>query len=323
MSILQLLLVGGGLMALMIVGYVIMSGKSPAKESQRRLQGIRYRHSESTVDKVESQLKKAIAARKPKFHKVAGSKSRVEALSVRLDRTGKGWTLTQYMYTSLGIALAITAVMYLKSGAALLSLGIGVLAGAGIPHFLVNYFIKKRTNHFNAKFPDGIELLVRGLRSGLPVAETLGVVAQEVPGPVGEEFKAAVERMKIGRTMEESLQVTADKLGTPEFQFFVITLAIQRETGGNLAETLSNLADVLRKRAQMRLKIRAMSSESKASAYIVGSLPFIVFTLVYLMNPTYMGTFFTDPRLMVAGIGGMIWMSIGAFIMAKMVNFEI
>ena len=103
----------------------------------------------------------------------------------------------------------------------------------------------------------------------------------------------------------------------------MITLAIQRETGGNLAETLSNLADVLRKRAQMKLKIRAMSSESKASAYIVGSLPFIVFTLVYLVNPQYMSNFFVDPRLIVAGLGGMLWMSIGVFIMAKMVNFEI
>ncbi len=323
MSILQLLLVGGGLMALMIVGYVVLSGKSPTKESHRRLQAIRYRHSESTVDKVESQLKKAIAARKPKFHKVAGSNSRAEALAVRLERTGKGWTLSQYWYASLGIALAVTAVMYLKSGAALLSLGIGVLAGAGIPHFLVNHFIKRRTNQFNAKFPDGIELLVRGLRSGLPVAETLGVVATEVAGPVGEEFKAAVERMRIGRTMEESLQVTADKLGTPEFQFFVITLAIQRETGGNLAETLSNLSDVLRKRAQMKLKIKAMSSESKASAYIVGSLPFIVFGLIWWINPGYVGDFFVDERLIVTGLGGMVWMSIGAFIMAKMVSFEI
>jgi tight adherence protein B len=129
--------------------------------------------------------------------------------------------------------------------------------------------------------------------------------------------------MKIGRTMEAALQDTADRLGTPEFQFFVITLAIQRETGGNLAETLSNLADVLRKRAQMRLKIRAMSSESKASAYIVGALPFIVFGLVYMINPRYMGGFFTDERLIVAGIGGMIWMGIGGLIMAKMVNFEI
>jgi tight adherence protein B len=131
------------------------------------------------------------------------------------------------------------------------------------------------------------------------------------------------DKMKIGRTMEAALQETADRLGTPEFQFFVITLAIQRETGGYLAETLSNLADVLRKRAQMKLKIRAMSSESKASAYIVGSLPFIVFSLVWMINPGYMHGFFTDQRLMVAGMGGMIWMGIGALIMAKMVNFEI
>jgi tight adherence protein B len=131
------------------------------------------------------------------------------------------------------------------------------------------------------------------------------------------------DKMKIGKTMESALQDTAERLGTPEFQFFVITLAIQRETGGNLAETLSNLADVLRKRAQMKLKIRAMSSESKASAYIVGALPFIVFTLVWLINPTYMQNFFVDQRLIVAGMGGLVWMSIGGFIMAKMVNFEI
>src|SRR6478735_4924986 len=323
MNIIQLLLVGGGLMTVMALGYLAFAGKSPAKESQRRLQSVRYRHSESAVDRVESQLKKAIAARKPKFHKVAGSGSRAEALAVRLQRTGKGWTVTQYLYASLGIALAVTAIIYLRSGAVILSLAIGVVVGAGVPHFVVNSSVKRRLAKFNAKFPDGIELLVRGLRSGLPVAETLGVVATEIPGPVGQEFKMVVERMKIGRTMEESLQVTADRLGTAEFQFFVITLAIQRETGGNLAETLSNLSDVLRKRAQMKLKIRAMSSESKASAYIVGSLPFVVFTLVWMINPGYMGGFFTDQRLMVAGVGGMIWMGIGGFIMAKMVNFEI
>jgi len=123
--------------------------------------------------------------------------------------------------------------------------------------------------------------------------------------------------------MEGALQDTADRLATPEFQFFVISLAIQRETGGNLAETLSNLADVLRKRMQMKLKIRAMSSESKASAYIIGALPFIVFGLISWINPEYMGGFFTDQRLIIAAIGAGIWMSIGVFIMAKMINFEI
>lgn len=323
MNIIQLLLVGCGLMSLMVIGYMLMAGPSAAKEAQRRIDALRYRHSESTDTKVESQLKKAIAARKPKMHKLAGSGSRTEALALRLDRTGKKWTVTQYCYATLGIALAVAVIVYLRSGAATLSLGVGLLLGAGIPHLVVGRFIKKRTNDFNAKFPDAIELLVRGLRSGLPVTETLQVVAQEVPGPVGAEFKGVVERIKIGRSMEDALQDTGDRLGIPEFNFFCIALAIQRETGGNLAETLGNLADVLRKRAQMKLKIRAMSSESKASAYIVGALPFIVFAMIWWINPGYIGGFFEEERLMVAGLGGLVWMSIGGFIMAKMVSFEI
>ncbi len=323
MSIFQLLLFAGGLMAVMVLGYSALSGPSLAKEGNRRLQAVRYRHSESTDTKVESQLKKAIAARKPKSFKVAGSGSRMDALAIRLNRSGKSWTLTQYFYASGGIALVFAVIIYLRTGAPLMSLGVGMFVGAGFPHMAVNYFIKRRTNQFNAKFPDAIELLVRGLRSGLPVTETLTVVASEVDGPVGEEFKSITDRIRVGRTMEDSLQATGDRLGIPEFNFFCITLAIQRETGGNLAETLSNLADVLRKRSQMKLKIRAMSSESKASAYIVGSLPFIVFIMIWWINPTYLAGFFSEDRLIVAGLGGMGWMGIGVFIMAKMVSFEI
>ena len=323
MSMFQILLVAVGLMAFMVMGYLAFAGPSASKESARRLQAVRFRHSDSTTDRVEAQLRKAVASRKPKMHQIAGSESRIAALALRLHRTGKGWTLSQYVYASVGLGLAVTVLVYLKSGAAMLSLGVGLLVGAGLPHMVVGHFIKKRGADFTAKFPDAIELLVRGLRSGLPVTETLGVVSTEVPGPVGEEFKLVTDRIRVGRTMEDALQETADRLNTPEFSFFCITLAIQRETGGNLAETLSNLADVLRKRAQMKLKIKAMSSESKASAIIVGSLPFIVFGLVYWMNPTYLGGFFTDDRLIVTGLGGLTWIGIGVFIMAQMVNFEI
>lgn len=323
MNITQLALLTIGVFALLAIGYMLLSGPNASKASQRRLEQLRYRHSQSTDAKVESQFKKAIAARRPKMHRVAGSTSRVEALANRLDRTGKGWTLSQYAYASIGLGIGAAILLYLRSGSVGLALAIGVFVGAGLPHFIVSRAIKKRTAQFNAKFPDAIELLVRGLRSGLPVTETLAVVAQEVPGPVGEEFKGVVERIKIGRTMEEALQQTADRLDIPEFNFFCITLAIQRETGGNLAETLSNLSDVLRKRAQMKLKIKAMSSESKASAYIVGALPFIVFGMILWINPSYIGGFFEDDRLIVTGLGGLVWMSIGAFIMAKMVSFEI
>ena len=319
----QVMLLVVGVIVMGGLGYAALAGPSTGKASTRRIQQIRYRHSESTAARVESQLKKAIAARKPQSYKVAGSGSRIEALAIRLDRTGKKWTLSQYAYASLGLGLAVALLVFLKSGAFLLSLGVGVLVGAGLPHLVVGKLIKKRINKFNAKFADAIELLVRGLRSGLPVTETLQVVAQEVDGPVGVEFKGIVDRIKVGRTMEEALQVTADRLGIPEFNFFCITLAIQRETGGNLAETLSNLADVLRKRSQMKLKIRAMSSESKASAMIVGALPFIVFGLIWWINPKYIDTFFTDERLIVIGLGGFTWMGIGVFIMSKMVSFEI
>ena len=323
MNNIQVALIAMGLLSFMVLGYMVFAGPSPAKEGARRLQAVRYRHSESTSDRVEAQLKKAVAARKPAMHRIAGSESRLAALALRLHRTGKGWTLPQYLYTSAGLALFVLLVVFLKTRSLPLALGVGLLVGAGLPHMVVNFFIKRRTAKFTAKFPDAIELLVRGLRSGLPVTETLGVVSSEVPGPVGEEFKLVTDRIKIGKTMEDALQETADRLNTPEFSFFCITLAIQRETGGNLAETLSNLADVLRKRAQMKLKIKAMSSESKASAYIVGSLPFIIFAMVYSINPEYLGGFFTDDRLIVTGLGGLVWMSIGAFVMAKMVSFEI
>ena len=195
MSNIQLVLFAIGLMLVLVLGYLAFAGPNPAKESARRLQSLRYRHSESTESKVETQLKKAIASRKPSMHKIAGSGSRLEALTVRLHRSGKGWSLAQYLYVSLGLVLGVTVLAYLRSGAAVMSLAIGLLVGLGIPHMVLNFFIKRRTNQFNAKFPDGIELLVRGLRSGLPVTETLAVVATEVPGPVGEEFKNIVERI--------------------------------------------------------------------------------------------------------------------------------
>ncbi len=323
MDTIQILLISLGLTGLVALLAVALIGPSPAKAAARRLQTLRLRHSESALDRVEAQMRKAVASRRPRTHVIAGSSSRRAAFHLRLHRTGKGWTMRQYLYASIGLGAVIAALLMLKTGSLLLSCVIALTVGLGLPHMVVGRLIKRRGASFTSKFPDAIELLVRGLRSGLPVSETLGIVSTEVPGPVGQEFKLVTERMKIGRAMEDALQDSADRLNMAEFNFFCITLAIQRETGGNLAETLANLSEVLRKRAQMKLKIRAMSSESKASAYIIGSLPFIVFGLVYWSSPQYLGGFFTDQRLIIAGMGGMCWMSIGVFIMAKMINFEI
>ncbi len=322
-NILQITLLAAGILAFLVIMIFAFGGPSVDKAAGRRLKLLKARHGDNPASNVETQMKKAIASRMPRTARAGEKRTRIDNLANRLHMTGKKWTISQYMYSSLGIAAILTLLIFFKSGNPLLSLFVGGLIGAAIPHMVVGHLIKKRVGKFTSKFPDAIELLVRGLRSGLPVTETLGVVAKEVPGPVGEEFKNVTERIKIGRSMDEALEESARKLATPEFNFFCITLAIQRETGGNLAETLANLSNVLRKRAQMKLKIRAMSSESKASAYIVGSLPFMVFGMIWWINPTYLGGFFTEDRLIIAGLGGAVWMSIGAFIMAKMVSFEI
>jgi tight adherence protein B len=317
------LIIVGGIGALFLV-LMAFSGPSASKNVKRRMDLIKERHGDVLAGNAQAQIRKLMTERATRIEGFASTLIPKPALlRKRLEQTGKDITLGKYAIACLVILVVVTVALLIKGAPILLSVLLGVFFGVGAPHLVIGRMIKKRINKFNVNFPDAIELMVRGLRSGLPITETLGIVGSEIQGPVGVEFRMVTDKMKIGRTMEAALQDTADRLGTPEFQFFVITLAIQRETGGNLAETLSNLADVLRKRAQMKLKIRAMSSESKASAYIIGALPFVVFGLVYMINPRYMGGFFTDERLIVAGIGGMIWMSIGAMIMAKMINFEI
>jgi len=323
MDTVQILLITFGAGGLLMLLALAFGGPSPAKEGARRLQSVRFRHSESATDKVEAQMRRALAQRRPMISNDGSPRSQLEMLALRLHGAGKTWTVQQYLQASGGLMAVVSLLLWLKTGSLMLALMVGLLVGAGVPHMVVGYLIRKRYDDFTAKFPDAIELLVRGLRSGLPVTETLGIVSAEVPGPVGQEFKLVTERIKIGRGMDEALQDTADRLNMAEFNFFCITIAIQRETGGNLAETLGNLADVLRKRAQMKLKIRAMSSESKASAYIVGSLPFMVFLMINWVNPQYLAGFFSDDRLIITGLGGLTWMAIGVFIMAKMVSFEI
>ncbi|MDQ4421085.1 type II secretion system F family protein [Sphingobium sp. DEHP117] len=326
--ILLLMMVGGALMLLALA----FSGPSVSKAQSRRLSAVLVRHSAAAENQVEARMRKAIAsASTQKTNAFTSLIPDPEKLAKRLRMTGKKWTLNGYMMTCAALTAGVAGLGLTRGWSPLTALFVGTAVGLGLPHKYVSMVIARRIKKFTQNFPDALELMVRGLRSGLPIAETLTIVSTEVPAPVGEEFKLVTERIKIGKTMDQALIETAERLGTPEFQFFCITLNIQRETGGNLAETLSNLATVLRQRAQMKLKINAMSSESKASAMIIGSLPFIVFGLISAINYSYMSPFFTpDPNgmfgfslMQMIGIGGMCWMGIGVFIMAQMINFEI
>lgn len=205
----------------------------------------------------------------------------------------------------------------------LLAVTFGIAAGLGLPHLVVSRMTDRRLKRFGQLFPEAIDLMVRGIRSGLPISETIASIGQEMADPVGPEFRRVTDAVKLGQSLEDALWDVARRLDTPEFKFFVISLSVQRETGGNLAETLENLSEVLRRRLQMHLKIKAMSSEAKASAYIIGSLPFIMFAILFLMNREYITTLFVDPRGMILIGVGLATIFVGALVMGKMVRFEI
>ncbi|MHA6721423.1 type II secretion system F family protein [Sphingomonas sp. RS2018] len=325
MDIVPIFMICAGAFLVLVMVAVAFSGPSAQRAGTRRLGAMKTRlTTDYLTQTMDAQVRKIATARASKMDLTVGRLLPNPAqLQKRLAMTGKDWTVGKYGMATAGLAIFAALALTLYGAPILLALFAGLFIGVAVPHAVVGFHINRRIARFTAKFPDAIELLVRGLRSGLPITETMGVVGAEVEGPVGEEFRMVSDKMKIGRTMDAALQDTSDRLGTPEFQFFVITIAIQRETGGNLAETLANLADVLRKRGQMKLKIKAMSSESKASAYIIGSLPFIVFGMIWFVNGSYMQNFFQDDRLIIAGGGGMVWMAIGAFIMRQMINFEI
>ncbi len=249
---------------------------------------------------------------------------RPDELRTRLNRTGRKISLAHYALITVFVWIALTVVLMTFVGLPwAASLLFGLFGGAGLPHFVVNSMIRTRLEKFTKLFPEAIDLIVRGLKSGLPVTESIQAVGQEMADPIGVEFRRIADDVRLGKTLEDALWHASTKLDTPEFKFFVISLAVQKETGGNLAETLGNLSDILRNRQKMKLKIKAMSSEGKASAMIIGSLPFIMFGLISLVNYSYASVLFTDPRAQIASIGGLIWMGIGMFIISKMISFEI
>jgi tight adherence protein B len=192
-----------------------------------------------------------------------------------------------------------------------------------MPHAAINFMVNRRKERFTTRFPEGLDIIVRGLRAGLPIAESIVNARSEVPEPVKTVYGYIADGVNIGQNLEDAIADAAKLLDTPELKFFAVSLSVQRETGGNLAETLANLADILRRRRQMKLKVKAMSSEARASAYILGSLPFIMFGLIFFVNTDYAMELFTDPRGMVMVGIGIFMMTLGVLIMIKMVNFEI
>lgn len=249
---------------------------------------------------------------------------RQDVLRQRLASAGLECSLASYVLVSafvaiLGLGLAQISG-FMPTPAALL---FAAFCGLGLPHAYVGFRAKRRRIRFIAYFPEAIDLMVRGVRAGLPIAESIKAAGEEVPDPVGTELKRITDSVRLGRKLDEVLWEASKRLNLQEFKFFAIALSIQSETGGNLAETLNNLSDVLRSRRQLKRKIKALSSEAKASAYIIGSLPFIMCVLIYLVNSEYIMRLVTDVRGNIMIGFGLVMIAAGVGIMYRMVKFEI
>ena len=249
---------------------------------------------------------------------------RRDMLIARLERTGKPISIGKYMVMMIVLASIIAVLLMMFAGlqpppSLLLGAGLGI----GIPHMVIGRMGKRRVAGFINLFPEAIDLMVRALRSGLPISEAIIMASREIGDPIGAEFRTIEAGMRLGRDLESLLWDIAKRIDAPEFRFFIIALSVQRETGGNLAETLSNLADVLRRRRTMRMKARAMASEARASTMILGSLPLVVTVILFMTSPGYIMPLFSDIRgLMLVGIAlGML--GSGIFIMVRMAKFEI
>jgi tight adherence protein B len=299
--------------------YPLLSGEKKAEG--RRASVARPEPAARQVDKnqrsrreqVEGSLKD-LEARSKKEKKVP--------LSSRLTQAGLDWSTQKFMIVSGMLAAAAFGAAMFFGGGLLGAAGLAFAAGFGLPRWALSFLKKRREKAFLKALPDAVDVIVRGIKAGLPLFESLKVVAADSPEPLKSEFLAIIETQAIGMPLGEACARLFDRMPLPEANFFGIVIAIQQKSGGNLSEALGNLSKVLRDRKKMAEKIQAMSMEAKASAGIIGSLPPIVMLLVYLSTPSYIELLWTHPTGQLMLVGCVIWMSIGIFVMKRMINFD-
>ena len=293
-----------------------------ARQMQRRISGVQNRVARHEDTETVGSVRMEQAGRYAGLDEIVKKLvPRPALLRERLDQTGLKIGIGQYALICVGVGLSFTLVRALVFDMpATLAVLLGLVSGLGLPHIAIGFMISRRIKRFLADFPEAIDLIIRGLRSGLPVPESIRIVGQEIDGT---EFSRISDRIRFGQTLEEALWDAVKRIDLPDFKFFVVSLSVQRETGGNLAETLENLSNILRQRRQMKLKIKAMSSEARASAMILGALPFLMFAIMLVINSGYVMTLFTDPRGLIMVGFGFACLALGVGIMWKMVRFEI
>lgn len=243
-------------------------------------------------------------------------------LQKRIERSGLTLTVRNYWVASgiSGVVAAFVSLLFVHSIIAFVLAGFA--GGLGLPRWVLSFLTTRREQAFTREFAPAMDAIVRSVKSGLPVIEALKLVATEIPQPVGGEFQLLTDSLKLGLTMEQSIRRMYQRMPTPEVNFFGIVMSMQSKSGGNLSEALGNLAGVLRDRKRLKDKIRAMSSEAKTGAMIIGSMPPGVMLLVYVTTPSYMAPMFSTEIGNALLVGCAVWMGIGTLVMKKMIAMK-
>jgi tight adherence protein B len=299
--------------------YPILSGEQKAEKRKQSV--VR------TVSTVTTRTSRNV--QKPRREQIEATLKQVEnrraksaSLSGRIAQGGLNWSKQRFFITC-GLLGSMTFGLALLLDAGLLpALGFGFAAGCGMPLWLLKFLKKRREAKFLAAFPDAVDVIVRGVKAGLPLLESLRVIIHDAPEPLKGEVRGVLELQAVGVPLGEACGKLYEHIPVAEANFFAIVIGIQQKAGGNLSEALGNLSRVLRDRKKMKAKIQAMSMEAKASAMIIGSLPLGVMALVYITSPQYIELLWTQPMGRVMLAGSAVWMSMGVLVMRKMINFD-
>jgi tight adherence protein B len=288
-------------------------------------------HRRASVAKTEPAARQVDKSQRSRREQVEGTLKDLEArskkekkipLSSRLLQAGLDWSPQKFMIASGVLAVICFAAALVFGGGMLGAVGLSFAAGLGLPRWILSFLKNRREASFLKALPDAVDVIVRGIKAGLPLFDSIKVVAADAPEPLRGEFLAIIETQAIGMPLGDACARLYERMPVPEANFFGIVIAIQQKSGGNLSEALGNLSKVLRDRKKMAEKIQAMSMEAKASAGIIGSLPPIVMLLVYLSTPDYISLLWTHPTGQLMLVGCVIWMSVGIFVMKRMINFD-
>ncbi|WP_299007153.1 type II secretion system F family protein [uncultured Caulobacter sp.] len=307
------------------LGFAFVGGDSQATKASKRAQMIgsgsaerqaRAKPAANPTDVRRQTILKALKEQERKQKKATLS------IAARMQAAGLGANVRLFWLVSLGLAAVVILIVLVLGQSLWIALGAGFAAGLGLPRWVLAVLAQGRIRKFTEAFSDAIDIIVRGIKSGLPLHDCLRIIGQESPEPLAGEFRMLTENVAMGVPLDAALEKMHERMPTNELRFFAIVLAIQQKTGGNLAEALGNLSTVLRARKMMKEKIKALSAEAIASAMIIGCLPPGVVLLISVTSPAYMRPMFTDPRGHLMLLAAAIWMSIGVFVMRKMINFK-